>query len=333
MPEIMVAMPQELFAKFFTADHRQQLEALGNVRFSPTPKDHGSPEARELLATAEILISGWGSDLLDEEHISHAPHLKLVIHSAGTVRKIVTVEAFSHGVRVASQTALNAAPVAEYTVAMILLAAKDVFRSARIYDEVRGPIDREKYFATAGVYLSKVGLIGLSMISRQVIDLLRPFGTDIMVYSRHLDADEARELGVRRVDLDELLTTADVVSLHSADTPANYRMIGAQQIALIRDGATFINTARGRLVDQDALVAELRSGRFDAILDVADPDVTVPDSPLWDMDNVILTPHFAGSVGTELYRLGHGVVQGIEDFLAGRPVVGEITAETYEARA
>lgn len=333
MPEIMMAMPEKLVRKFFADDDLDRLRALGTVHLSPTPTDHRSTAALDLLARAEIVITGWGSDLLTGDLIAQAPHLKLVVHSAGTVRKVVSPDAFARGVRVSSQTSLNATPVAEYTLAMILLSAKDVFRSARLYGQMRAFIDREKHFSHAGVYRRKVGFIGLSLISRQTIDLLRPFGTEMMVFSRHLGAAEAAELGVRAVSLEELMSSAEVISLHSADTPANYRMLGAEQLALIQDGATFINTARGRLVDQDALIAELRTGRFDAILDVADPDVTVPDSPLWEMDNVLLTPHFAGSVGQELFRLGNGVVTDIENYLTEQPLGGEITAETYSARA
>lgn len=331
--EILVAMPEELFTRFFTPEHLARLRALADVRLSPTPRDHRSPEARELLSRAEILITGWGSDLLDGELMAAAPHLRAVVHSAGTVRKVVAADAYASGIRISSQTELNAAPVAEYTLAMILLAAKDVFRAQRLYADVRGPVDREARFPTAGTYMSKVGLVGLSMISRQVIELLRPFGAQILVCSRHLDAAGADRLGVRSASLEEIMSTAEVISLHSADVPANYRMIGAEQLAQIKDGATLINTARGRLVDQDALIAELRTGRFDAILDVTDPDVTVPDSPLWEMDNVILTPHFAGSVGNELFRLGNGAVEDIENFVAGKQMAGEITREQYAGRA
>lgn len=329
---LMVAMPEGLFHQFFTAEDVARLRSHGNLVLSPTPEDHRSPGARELLASAEILITGWGADLLDAELMSQAPRLRLVVHSAGTVRKIVTADAYERGLRVSSQTALNAAPVAEYTLAMILLSAKDVFRAARHYRQVRSAIDR-RTFDHVGVYRRRVGFVGLSLISRQVIELLRPFGCEILVFSRHLGEAEAERLGVRPASLEEVMSTSEVISLHSADVPANYRMIGAEQLALIKDGATFINTARGRLVDQDALIEELRTGRFDAILDVADPDVTVPDSPLWDMDNVLLTPHFAGSLGQELFRLGNGAVQDIEDYLAGRPMAGEITAEGFAGRA
>lgn len=331
--DIVVAMQPRLFERFFTSEDHERLTESGTVTFLTTPGDLRSGEALGLLSRAQVLVTGWDSGKLDDELVDQAPRLELVAHTGGTVRHVVTPRVFEHDVRVTSQTELNAVPVAEYTLAMILLSAKDVFRAGRLYRSMRSSVDRESHFPHAGVYRRRVGVIGLSMISRQVIDLLRPFGTRTMVYSRHLDEETARVWGVERASLAELLRTSEVISLHSADVPANYRMLGAEQLALIQDGATFINTARGRLVDQNALVEELATGRFDAILDVADPDVTEPESPLWNMDNVLLTPHFAGSVGNELYRLGNGTVNDIEHFLAGRLMAGEITPATFHRRA
>jgi phosphoglycerate dehydrogenase-like enzyme len=215
---------------------------------------------------------------------------------------------------------------------MIMLAAKDVFRAARAYRDLRGPVDRGG-FPRAGIFIRKVGIIGLSRISVRVMELLRPYGVELLVCSRHLEPDRAEELGVRSVALAELMSTCEVISLHSASLPANRHMIDAGLLATIRDGATFINTARGELVDQDALIAELATGRFDAVLDVTDPDVTAPDSPLWDLPNVILTPHFAGAVGHELFRLGGAAVADVEAFLAGRPMAGDIDAGQYARQA
>lgn len=187
-------------------------------------------------------------------------------------------------------------------------------------------------FPDVGYYGSRIGIIGLSQISRRVIERLRHDPVEIVVFSRHLDAAAAADLGVSTGSLDDAMQ-CDVVSLHSADTPANHHMIGAHQLRLLRPGSTFINTARGALVDQTALIAELRDGRFDAILDVADPDVTVPDSPLWDLPNVLLTPHFAGSVGRELHRLTDAALDDVRAFVTGRRMPGEIAPTDYERRA
>jgi phosphoglycerate dehydrogenase-like enzyme len=136
--------------------------------------------------------------------------------------------------------------------------------------------------------------------------------------------DEIRARGARPVDLACLMSTSDVVSVHAASTPATAGLVSADLLALIKPGATFINTSRGAVVDEAALIRELATGRFDAVLDVTCDEVLSPDSPLWDMPNVTLTPHWAGSLGRELHRLGHGAVIDVEACLALRPMPGRL---------
>lgn len=330
--EILVPIGDVLRARLFNAEDWARLSALGHVQVLADAR-YDEAGSRAALARADVVVTGWGTQRLDGPLLAEAPALRAVVHTGGSVRSIVGPEAFEREIVVSSQTAANAQPVAEFSLAMILLAGKDSFRAQRLYAQTRSFIDREEYFPSAGLYQRQVGLVGLSRISRRLIELLRPFDLDVAVYSRHLGEDEAARLGVRGLGLDELLSTSDVISLHSASLPSTRHMIGARELSLIRHGATLLNTARGAIVDQSALIAELATGRFDAILDVADPDVTVPDSPLWDMPNVILTPHFAGAVGTELMRLGHAAVQDVATVLSGEQPAGAISATQYEAQA
>jgi phosphoglycerate dehydrogenase-like enzyme len=125
---------------------------------------------------------------------------------------------------------------------------------------------------------------------------------------------------VRLVELDELLRTSDVVSIHAPSLPSTRNMIGARELGLMRDGATLINTARGSLVDEAALIAELQTSRIQAVIDVTDPEIPSKSSPLYDLPNVFLTPHVAGAAGTERLRLGLMAVEEIERFIAGEPL-------------
>lgn len=326
-------MTPQLRHDFFRAEELARLERVGEVVVSPDATDHHADGVAAALAHAEVLVTGWGTDRIDADVLDTAPELRAIVHTAGSVRSMIDPVVFDRGIRVSSQTAANAEPVAEYTVGMIILASKHVFRAVNVYADLRADVDRAGLFSTAGLFGRRVGLIGLSRISRRVIELLQPFAIDLMVHSSYLGDAEAAALGVRSVSLDELLATSEVVSLHSASLPRTQHLLGARELALMPDGATFINTARGAIVDQDALIAELASGRLEAVLDVTDPDVTVPDSPLWDMKNVILTPHFAGSVGHELFRLGQAAVIDVEQFFLGGPMAGEISREQYDSQA
>lgn len=129
------------------------------------------------------------------------------------------------------------------------------------------------------------------------------------------------------MELDELVRRADVVSLHAPSLPETRQLIDQRRLALMRDGAVLINTARGALVDTDALTEELVSGRLDAVIDTTDPEVLPADSPLYELDNVLLTPHVAGSMGAETERMGWLAVEEIERYARGEPLAHAITRE------
>jgi len=139
--------------------------------------------------------------------------------------------------------------------------------------------------------------------------------------------------GAELVDLDTLMARSDVVSIHAPSLPTTRAMIGARQLGLMKDGAGFINTARGALVDEAALIAELQTGRIHAVIDVTDPEIPGRGSPLYDLPNVFLTPHVAGAVGTERLRLGQMVIEEVERFVAGVKMEFEIEPALLERLA
>ncbi len=263
------------------------------------------------------------------------PSLRAVIHTGGSVRSFAGPEVFVRGIRVSSQTALNAEPVAEFCLAQILLAAKGVARSSRRYAATRALTTFEDLGGggtdlippSVGVFGATVGLVGYGRVAHRLIELLRPFPVTVKLNSPYVTADRARDLGVDLASLEDIMSTCDVISIHLGDTPDNHGAITAGLLALIKPGATFLNTARGIVVDEPALVRELATGRFDAVLDVTWPETPAPDSPLWTLPNVTLTPHVAGSLGRELTRLGQGAVDDLADYLAGRPMAGEVDPE------
>jgi phosphoglycerate dehydrogenase-like enzyme len=151
--------------------------------------------------------------------------------------------------------------------------------------------------------------------------MLERFAFTVMVADPYLSKEEAAELGVTVVELDELLAASDVVSVHAPNVPQTRHLINEQRLALIRPGATFINTSRGALVDQDALVARIKRGDLFAILDVTTPDRLEPNHPLYKLPNVILTPHVAGSLGVELERLGATALDEARRAARGEPLL------------
>jgi phosphoglycerate dehydrogenase-like enzyme len=280
-------------------------------------QDFTDPRVLDVLARTEILVTGWGCPRLDEAVLDAAPRLRAVLHSAGSVKSFATPALRERGVAVSSAAAANALPVAEYTLAMILLAGKDVL-TAR--ERMRTSRTSAGWGVIPGIgnYGRRVGVVGASRIGRRVLDLLRPFDLRPALTDPYVDERQAAVLGVPLLPLDDLLRTSDIVTVHAPETPETHHMIGRRELALMPDGAVLINTARGALVDHDALVTELRAGRLTAILDVTDPEPLPADSPLYDLPGAFVTPHLAGSQGNELARLGLTVAQEAERLLAGK---------------
>jgi phosphoglycerate dehydrogenase-like enzyme len=173
----------------------------------------------------------------------------------------------------------------------------------------------------------RVGIVGASRIGRRVIVALRPFDFSICVYDPYLSEQEAASLGVEKVELDDLLRSSDVVTLHAPSLPETRHLIGARELALIPDGAALINTARGALIDGAALEQELSSGRIRAVIDTTEPEPLPAGSPLYDLPNVFLTPHIAGASGTEVYRMTEIVIEEIGRYLRGEPLQHEVRQE------
>lgn len=332
-PVILLAMTERLIGQFFPAALRTRLDALGEVVASPTPDDHLSAAARPMLARADVIVTGWDTALVDDAVLDAAPRLRVVVHTAASVKNIVSPACYARGVAISSQAAAMAEPVAQYTLAMILLAGKGAFRAQRTYRARRAAVDIQTEFAGYGIHHTRVGIIGASTIGRRVIELLRPVSVDVVLSDPTLDEPGAAALGVTLVGLDELMATCPVVSLHAPVLPRTIAMVTARHLRSMPDGATFINTARGILVDQDALLRELGTGRVDAILDVTWPEVGEPDSPLWDLPNVVLTPHIAGSMGVELAALALSAIDEIERAVTGRPLRHPVLQARYDGLA
>jgi phosphoglycerate dehydrogenase-like enzyme len=279
------------------------------------------------IADVELLVTGWGCAPITVDVLAAAPRLRAIVHTAGTVRNHVTEACWERGIVVSSAAAANAVPVAEYAVAMILLAGKRVPEIARRFRAERVQQDWNALFPEAGNYRATVGLLGASLIGRRVADLLRPFDLEVLMHDPYIADAEVRDLDAEPVGLDELFARSGVVSLHAPLLPETTGMVDARLLTLMRDGATLINTARGGLVDHAALEREVLRGRLRAVLDVTTPEPLPSDSPLWDCDGVLITPHVAGSKGNELRRLADAAADEVQRWAAGRPFAHPVRRE------
>ncbi|MFD3512773.1 hydroxyacid dehydrogenase [Streptomyces sp. NPDC058657] len=319
-PATLLAMAPGIADRLFTDDRRTRLARIARTDPHLVAHDLHAPEFAAALAEAEVLLTCWGATPLTERILDRAPRLRAVVHAAGSVKHHITPACWERGLRVSSAAGANALPVAEYTLAAILFAGKQVHRAARGYRELNGTgHDWHAVLHTSGNYRRTVGIVGASRIGRRVMELLRPFDVTVLLYDPYVSPAEAAGLGAEPVALDALCTRSTVISVHAPQLPETRHMIGAAELAAMPDGATLINTSRGSLIDEAALLPHLRSGRLDAVLDVTDPEVPPPGSPLYTLPNVLLTPHMAGSFGNELHRMADHALAELERYAAGAP--------------
>ncbi|MCW7945092.1 2-hydroxyacid dehydrogenase [Streptomyces hygroscopicus] len=302
-PRTALAMSPDAAAAVLDSESLAALAAICDLAPPPGLDDFTTPRARGVLADLDLLVTGWGCPPLDAAVLAAAPRLRAVVHTAGSVRAHITGACWERGIEVSSGASANAVPVAEYTLAMILLTGKHVLERARDYRACRTHDDGLRTPRSIGNHRRSVGILSASLIGRRVIELLRPHDFHVLLHDPCVSDQEAAELGVTRVELDELFARGDTVSVHTPLLPATRGLVGRPLIESMRPGAVLINTSRGAVVDQDALTDAVAAGRIRAVLDVTDPEVLPPGHPLWDCDNVLITPHLAGSQGNEWRRL------------------------------
>ena len=258
---------------------------------------------REELSKVDYIFSTWGMLRLTKEQITeYFPNLKSVFYAAGTVQYFAR-PFLELGISVHSAWRANGIPVAEVTVSQIILANKGFFRRrVRARSEWTNHDPDRKY---PGNYGTRIGILGAGMIGSRVIELLRPYEFEVLVYDPFLSDERADALGVRKTSLEEIFESCHVISNHIANLPETVGIIRRDLLERMGENAVFINTGRAAQVDMNALIDELRAhpDRL-ALLDVTDPEEPPKeDSPLYSLDNVFLTPHIAGSIGNEMHRL------------------------------
>jgi phosphoglycerate dehydrogenase-like enzyme len=285
-----------------------------------------------LLAPADVALTGWGTPSLTEEALAQAPSLRLIAHTAGSVKRLVPPSVFARGIVVSHAANIIADAVSEFTILAILLGLRRVHEMDRA---LKAGVPWREAASTPQWQLAArtVGLVGMGYVGRKVARLLRAFGPRLLVFDPYLRAEDAATLGVESVPLDALFRDSEVVSIHAPITPETRHLVGARQLSLLRDGATFVNCARSWVVDQEALVATLQSRRIWAALDVFDQEPLPEDSPFRALPNVLLTPHEAGHTIDTYLRQGMAIVEEIERFFAGGELRYRISPESFAVMA
>jgi phosphoglycerate dehydrogenase-like enzyme len=323
-PAALFLLRGDAYEEIYGEREREEIAGLVDL-VGPPQTAESVAEVPELLRETDVLLSGWRLPRLDAAFLAGAPRLRAVFYAAGSVRGFVTDAVWERGIRVTSAAAVNAIPVSEYTLAVILFSLKHGWRLAREARQERALPARS---GLPGAFQSTVGLISLGAVGRLVCERLRPFDVGLLAYDPYVSAADAAELGAELCSLEELFERSDVVSCHAPLVEETRGMVTGAHLTSMRPGATLVNTARGAVVRESDLVAVLtRRPDLEAVLDVTDPEPPAPGSPLYTLPNVVLTPHIAGSLGRERRRLGGAMVEELRNYVNGRPLRWEVTRE------
>ncbi|MGB7158318.1 MAG: hydroxyacid dehydrogenase [Tepidisphaeraceae bacterium] len=326
-PVVALALSRTMHDIMFTPGELSRLREIATV-VGP-PETGAADQVRPLLKDAIVAVTGWGTARFDAKQLDHAPKLKLIAHSAGSVKNLVDDLAYDRGIRVTNSAAANAEPVAETTVAMMVVMLKRIPWLLSAHGDKssirEGPV-RELRDMT-------VGLIGASRVGREVIRMLKSYPRlRVLVSDPMLSKEDARELGVEIGTLEDVCR-CEVVSCHAPSLPTTRHMLNARTLALLPDHAVLINTSRGALIDEAALVAEVRKRPLYVFLDVTDPEPTAPDSPMRREPNILITPHISGGMNQGRKDMGKMAIDETLRFLRGELLEQEVTRDMLPTQA
>ena len=292
-------------------------------------------EHPEEFRDTEYIFSTWGMPYFSEKEIAqYFPSLKCIFYAAGSVQGFAR-PFLNSKVRIFSAWGANAIPVAEYTAALVELSAKGFFKASSLIDSKEGyakAVDISNKYP--GNYELQVGIIGAGMVGKNVIKRLSAYNCRIYVFDPFLPDNIAKELGVVKTDLRFIFENCTVISNHLADNPQTRGMITEEYFDLMRPYSTFINTGRGRQVQEPGLISFLRRREdVTAILDVTFPEPPEEGDALYELPNVILTPHIAGSKGLEVMRMGSYMVEEYKRVRNNEKCLWEVDLKMLETMA
>ncbi len=312
---------------FYRGPSKERAEELG---WEIVVNDTGGPlepeQWAEMIADADAIMTTWGSPKLDDTILAESD-AEIIAHVGGSVAAYVSDEVFESGIRVSTANPLMARTVAEHCIMLMLMG----LRRAHDHIKLGTRCETMKHFKDWAVRVPQdcvIGIWGFGDIASYVLEMLGPFDPkEVLVVSGHLSEEDAAERGMRLVEFDDLFEQADVVFTLAGMTVANTGRVGEKQLQSMKSGSIIINVGRAPLIQPDALLAELQTGRILGIFDVFEKEPLPDDHPFNDLHNVILSPHYAGT-GRDAHYMA-AMLDEIERFINGE----ELQYEVWASRA
>ena len=293
-------------------------------------------EAVRRIADAEIVVANRERTPLNAAVLDKAPKLRLIAQTGMRGAHLDVPAATERGILVAGtagsknvpSAGVNAASTVELTIGLMIAVARRIPAGDA---EVRA--GGWQQFVGRELAGRKIGIVGHGRIGSRVGQIAKAIGMDVLAWSPNMTPERAAAAGVTAMDLDDLLSESDVVSVHLQLTPMSRGLISRERLALMKPEALLVNTARGPIVDEDALVEMLQRGRlWGAALDVFGQEPLPPSHPLFTLPNVVLTPHVGWVSEDSFVSYFEHIVENVEAYLDGRPIPRMVNPEALERR-
>ena len=307
---------------YFPDEVMERLKAIGEVTVNPKSVPMTEEELKESIKDVDICVTHWASPAFTENVLKNANRLKLIAHFGSSVGNVATEDVYARGIKVISGHKLTGKSLAEGALAYMLSALRYIPEQS---NDMRNGywINESRIVHKKSLFEAQVGLIGLGVIGKTLVELLKPFDVKIKVYDPYLEKEQLpQHPNIAMASLEEVISWGDVISIHASLTEETRGMLNTERLKLVKDGALLVNTARGAIIDEKALITELGKNRFRAILDVYEKEPLEADSPLRKLDNVIIMPHSAGAAARN--NRSNAVLEDIEGFAQGKPLEMEI---------
>ncbi len=326
--KLLYAVQKNWFPTIFLTRDLERIARVCQPLGIDPPEQANKGFLQQHLAEAEIVVTSWDTASFDADVMAAAPHLKLVVHAAGSLKPIVTEAFWQRGVRAVSLSAAISYGVAEYCLGCMLTASKRLFWAIESTRRGQWQEAIKVFNGPFELYNQKIGIIGVGHVGRHLIRLLQAFTCEVIVYDPYLSEEKAAELGVTRADsLDTIFSRCKVVVLSAAGNAKTRHIIQQRHFAMLPKGALFINVSRGGIFDEVELAQELAKGQFIACIDVADIEPPPADHPYRSLPNLLFTPHVAGVAAENRLRIGTMAADTVEAFVQGMPLPFEVTQE------
>lgn len=316
---------------FFTPMIMNYIENIKDftVSFNPYNRQLTEDEKRYFLNDKDALVVGWGCGKYSSEMLKQEPNFKVIGVLGGAIQPYIDEDFFNLEKRfIITGAKVMARSVAEAVLTYALSSLRDISN----YDHKMKRVEqwRSNDFFNEGLFYKKVGFVGLGQVGRFLLEMLKPFNVNVLIYDPYVSDEEIKSINCKKASLEEVMNLCDVISIHAAFTQESFHLINGENLKLMKKGALLVNTSRGGIIDEHALIDVLKQGHIKAALDVYEEEPLTQESQLRNLENVLLIPHMAGPTIDMRQYMTLDILQRFQTYFQSGKIHDYITKDKYK---